>query len=79
MTGFVPSPDPSDPPPPPFAFPHAGTYYLEVVIGNPNEWDTASIDVTLSLEGADVLTSNVLEGGLGDDTYVVYSAGRPGD
>jgi Ca2+-binding RTX toxin-like protein len=57
-----------------FVFPHAGTYFLEVVIGNTNVWDTASIDVTLSLEGADVLTSNVLEGGTGDDTYAVYSA-----
>jgi len=57
-----------------FVFPHAGTYYLQIVIGNTNVWDTASIDVTLSLEGADVLTSNRLEGGMGDDTYVVYSA-----
>ena len=65
--------DPFDPPPP-FTFPDAGIYYLEVVICNPNEWDTALIDVTLSLEGADVLTPNVLEGGTGDDTYIVYAA-----
>ena len=58
----------------PIVFPHAGTYYLEVVIFNQNIWDTASIDVTLSLQGADALTSNVLEGGSGNDTYVVYSA-----
>jgi Ca2+-binding RTX toxin-like protein len=65
--------DPSDPQPP-LTFPEAGTYYLEVIIFNPNPWDVASIDVTLSLEGADVLTSNVLRGGTGDDTYVVYAA-----
>jgi Ca2+-binding RTX toxin-like protein len=64
----------SDPPPPPITFPDGGTYYLEVVIGNPNQWDTAFIDVTFSLEGADVLTSNVLEGGTGNDTYIVYTA-----
>ncbi len=65
--------DPSDQPPP-FTLPEAGTYYLEVVIGNPDEWDTSSIDVTFSLEGADVLTHNVLEGGTGNDTYVLYDA-----
>jgi Ca2+-binding RTX toxin-like protein len=64
---------PSDEPPA-FTLPAAGTYYLEVVIGNPDEWDTSSIDVTFSLEGADVLTHNVLEGGTGDDTYIVYAA-----
>ena len=37
-----------------------------------NIWDTARIDVTLSLEGADVLASKVLAGGTGDDTYIVY-------
>jgi Ca2+-binding RTX toxin-like protein len=58
----------------PIAFPAAGTYYLEVIIFNQNPWDTASIDVTLSLAGADVLTHNVLEGGAGDDTYIVYAA-----
>ncbi len=58
----------------PIVFPHAGTYYLEVIIFNQNQWDTASIDVTLSLEGADVLTHNVLVGGTGNDTYVVYKA-----
>ena len=58
----------------PIVFPHAGTYYLEVVIFNQNIWDTATIDVTLSLEGADVLAANVLEGGSGNDTYVVYAA-----
>jgi Ca2+-binding RTX toxin-like protein len=65
--------DPSDQPPP-FTLPATGTYYLEVVIGNPDEWDTSSIDVTFSLEGADVLTHNVLEGGTGNDTYIVYDA-----
>jgi Ca2+-binding RTX toxin-like protein len=55
-------------------FLHAGTYYLEVIIFNQNQWDTASIDVTLSLEGADVLTHNVLVGGTGNDTYIVYTA-----
>jgi hypothetical protein len=54
----------------PISFPHAGTYYLEVSIFNQNQWDTASINVTLSLEGADVLTRNVLEGGSGNDTVV---------
>ncbi|MEO6255204.1 MAG: calcium-binding protein [Sphingomicrobium sp.] len=58
----------------PIDFPHAGTYFLEVVIFNQNIWDFSTIDVTLSLEGADVLTTNVLEGGTGDDTYIVYSA-----
>jgi Ca2+-binding RTX toxin-like protein len=57
----------------PITFPAAGTYYLEVIIFNQNPWDTASIDVTLSLAGADVLTHNVLEGGTGDDTYIVYA------
>lgn len=65
----------SDPPDPlSFSFPAAGTYFLEVVIFQQNIWDTARIDVTLSLEGADVLASNVLAGGTGDDTYIVYSA-----
>ncbi|WP_028970345.1 calcium-binding protein [Sphingomonas sp. URHD0057] len=55
-------------------FPHAGTYYLEVVIFQDfNPWAKAHIDVTLSLEGADVLSHNVLEGGTGDDTYIVYA------
>jgi Ca2+-binding RTX toxin-like protein len=54
-------------------FPHAGTYYLEVVIFQDfNPWAKAHIDVTLSLEGAHVLSHNVLEGGTGDDTYIVY-------
>ena len=61
-------------PAPPLTFPIAGTYYLEVIIFNPNPWDKASIDVTLSLEGADVLAHNMLEGGTGNDTYVVYAA-----
>ena len=65
--------NPSDQPPP-FTLPKAGTYYLEVVIANPDEWDTSSIDVTFSLQGADVLTHNVLEGGAGNDTYVLYDA-----
>lgn len=59
----------------PIVFPHAGTYYLEVVIFQGfNVWDTASIDVTFSLEGADVLNHNVLKGGTGNDTYIVYDA-----
>jgi len=57
----------------PIVFPHAGTYYLQVDIINTNVWGNTSIDVTLSLQGGDVLTSNVLAGGSGDDTYVVYS------
>lgn len=64
-------PDPPEPVPP-ITFPNAGTYFLQVVIINTNQWSAASIDVTLSLEGADVLTHNVLVGGMGDDTYVVY-------
>ena len=65
----------SDPPEPlSITFPAAGTYFLEVVIFHQNIWDTAKIDVTLSLEGADVLAANVLAGGTGDDTYVVYDA-----
>ena len=65
-----------DPPvaPPPVTFTEAGTYYLQVVAFNTNQWSAMSIDVTLSLDGADVLTGNVLEGGTGDDTYVVYAA-----
>jgi Ca2+-binding RTX toxin-like protein len=58
----------------PIVFPHAGTYYLQVDYGNEDPWDTATINVTLSLQGADVLTSNVLKGGAGNDTYVVYAA-----
>ena len=61
--------DPSNP----IVFPHAGTYFLEVVIFQGfNPWDKTSIDVTFSLEGADVLSHNVLEGGTGNDTYIVY-------
>ncbi len=59
-------------PPPPITFATAGTYFLEVVIFNQNPWDTSTINVTLSLEGADVLASNVLEGGTGNDTYILY-------
>jgi Ca2+-binding RTX toxin-like protein len=58
----------------PIIFPHAGIYYLQVDYANQNPWDTATINVTLSLQGADVLASNVLEGGTGNDTYVVYAA-----
>jgi Ca2+-binding RTX toxin-like protein len=65
----------SDPPDPlTFTLEDAGTYYLQVVVINTNQWLTTSIDVTLSLEGADVLAHNVLEGGTGDDTYIVYAA-----
>jgi Ca2+-binding RTX toxin-like protein len=66
----------SDPPDPlsPITFAEAGTYYLEVVIFHQNIWDTATINVTLSLEGADVLAANVLAGGTGDDTYIVYDS-----
>jgi len=61
-------------PPPPITFSAAGTYYLQVVIFQGfNPWDTADIDLTFSLQGADVLTSNVLAGGTGNDTYVVNS------
>jgi Ca2+-binding RTX toxin-like protein len=56
----------------PIVFPEAGTYYLTVDFANGNPWAQAKMDVTLQLEGADVLTSNVLAGGTGDDTYVVY-------
>jgi Ca2+-binding RTX toxin-like protein len=58
----------------PIVFPHAGTYFLTVDVVNFNYWDFATMDVTLTLEGAGVLTSNVLEGGAGNDTYVVYSS-----
>lgn len=66
-------PDPPEPVPP-ISFADAGTYYLQVFIINTNQWSAASIDVTLSLEGAEVLTHNVLEGGAGNDTYVIYAA-----
>ena len=66
---FLPPYDPATP----IVFPHAGTYYLEVVVSNDNPWTTETVDVTLSLEGADVLTHNVLQGGTGNDTYFVYS------
>jgi len=59
----------------PIEFPHAGTYYLTVDFSNTNPWAQATIDIVLQLEGADVLTSNVLAGNAGDDTYVVYAAG----
>lgn len=58
----------------PFVFPHAGTYYLQIDFVNTNQWAWAEVDVTLSLESADVLSSNKLVGGTGDDTFVVYSA-----
>jgi Ca2+-binding RTX toxin-like protein len=61
-------------PPPPVSFAAAGTYYLEVVVFNSNPWVPASVDVTLSLDGGGVLASNVLEGGAGNDTYIVYSS-----
>ena len=62
----------SDPPDPLLVtFAEPGTYYLQVVIINTNQWTTATIEVTLSLEGADVLTHNVLDGGGGNDTYIV--------
>ena len=57
----------------PIVFPHAGTYYLRVDAFNTNVWAFATIDVTLSLEGAQVLTTNVLSGGDGNDTYIVHS------
>jgi len=56
----------------PITFTTAGTYYLTVDIVSEDPWAEAKIDVTLQLQGADVLASNVLEGGTGDDTYVVY-------
>ena len=59
----------------PIEFPHVGTYYLTVDIANTNPWAQATIDVTLQLEGGDALASNILAGGAGDDTYVVYAAG----
>ena len=58
----------------PIEFPHTGTYYLTVDIGNTNPWAQATIDVVLQLEGADVLTANVLAGGIGDDSYFVYDS-----
>ena len=66
-------PSNSSDPQPPLTFAAAGTYYLQVVIYQDfNPWDNTSIDVTFSLEGADVLASNVLEGGTGNDTYILY-------
>ena len=58
----------------PFVFPHAGTYFLQIDFANTNPWAWAEVDVTLTVEGADVLSSNRLAGGTGNDTYVVYSA-----
>lgn len=58
----------------PVVFPHEGTYYLTVQFGRNNYWGSSQMNVTLSLEGADVLTSNRLIGGTGNDTYYVYAA-----
>ena len=65
-----------DPPtaPTPVTFPAAGTYFLQVVAFNTNPWVPMSLDVSLTLDGADALAGNVLEGGIGDDTYVVHAA-----
>lgn len=57
----------------PVVLPHAGTYTLQVWFGRYNAWGASSIDVTLSLENAQVLASNELVGGPGDDTYRVYA------
>jgi Ca2+-binding RTX toxin-like protein len=56
----------------PVVFPHAGTYYFELDI-TPAYWFTDQMTVSLSLQGANILTSNMLYGGMGNDTYVVYS------
>ena len=58
----------------PFVFPHAGTYYLQVTHVNNNVWNTSEVEITLTVEGAEILAANRLIGGTGDDTYVVQSA-----
>ena len=57
----------------PVVFPHEGTYYLTVQFGRNNYWGSSQMNVTLSLDGADVLTSNRLIGGTGNDTYHIYA------
>jgi Ca2+-binding RTX toxin-like protein len=57
----------------PVVFPHEGIYYLNVILYSTNVWSNAIMNVTLSLDSADPLASNMLYGGAGNDTYVVYS------
>ena len=51
----------------------AGTYYVEIISFIPNSPSKSSFSVNFSLTSATVATSDVLEGGPGNDTYIVHS------
>lgn len=57
-----------------FTFASAGTYYVEVTSFIANSNHTSSFSVNFSLTSATVAPNDVLEGGVGDDTYIVHSA-----
>lgn len=57
-----------------FTFATAGTYYVEVTSFIANSNHTSSFAVNFSLTSATVPTSDVLEGGPGNDIYVVHSS-----
>jgi len=57
-----------------FTFAAAGTYYVEVTSFIANNNHTSSFAVNFSLTSATVPTSDVLEGGPGNDTYIVHSS-----
>lgn len=57
-----------------FTFASAGTYYVEVTSFIAASHQQDSFLVNFSLTSASVPTGDVLEGGAGNDTYVVYAA-----
>lgn len=57
-----------------FTFASAGTYSVEVTSFIANSNHTSSFSVNFSLTSASVASQDVLEGGAGDDSYIVYSA-----
>ena len=59
----------------PVVFDEAGTYFFEVTnFFSGSTWEYGFIALDFTLEGALVADTNILSGGTGDDTYVVYSA-----
>lgn len=58
----------------PIIIPHDGVYILQLSFSDSNIWGMEYANFTVSLQGGDVLGRNVLSGGLGNDTYAVYSA-----
>ena len=57
-----------------FTFASAGTYYVEVTSFIAASNQQSSFLVNFSLTSASVPTSDVLEGGTGNDTYIVHSS-----